>query len=255
MANCREIESSLTAYADGECPAAECSAVEAHLERCPSCRARVSSERATHEILRSRCGDLRGCAPEGLRQRCAAQRRLAARRSLLTSRPWVSFSVAATLVVAVGLFVLFGVGTPVETYAAQLAADHIKCFQFPPSTLIGGVEGLGREWQTANGWPLRIAGPSETQTLQLVGLRRCGSSRGRVAHIMYRWRGQPLSVFILNDELERTASRQPHAHHAIEKLGEQEVIWSERGRTYAVVARASADDLERMAHYLRPNLE
>jgi anti-sigma factor RsiW len=258
MANCQDIESSLAAYVDGECAALERTGVEAHLDVCPSCRARVASERATHELLRARCRDLRGCAPQALRERCAAQRLLAAGRAgILGRRPWVPLSLVATLMLATGVLFLFGWGSSVETYAAQLALDHIKCFQFPPTAVAGDVEAIGREWQAAHGWPLRVPPPSAPQHLELVGVRRCGSSEGRVAHVLYRWRGQPLSLYVLNDRVAHVAdsSHDSTAHDAVRKLGEQEIIWSQKGWTYAVVARAPLADLQQVALYVRRRIE
>jgi anti-sigma factor RsiW len=256
--NCGDIEPSLAAYVDGECPAPERSGVEAHLALCPSCRAKVATERASHELLRARCRDLRGCAPAALRQRCAAQRALVAgRRGVLKRQPWLQLSLAATLVLAIGVFLLFGLGSSVDTYAAQLALDHLKCFQFPPTAASGDIAAIGREWQVANGWPLRVAAASESEHLELLGIRRCGSSHGSVAHVLYRWRGQPLSLYVLNARVEHVADGEhdPIAHDAVKKLGEQEIIWSDKGRTYAVVARAPLNDLHQVALYVRRRIE
>jgi anti-sigma factor (TIGR02949 family) len=262
MADCREVESGLTAYVDGECAGSDRETIEAHLQACPSCRARVASERAAHELLRAKCQDLRGCAPEALRRRCSAQRtaalaRKARKKTFGGRRTWVPLSLAATLVVATGVFLLFGWGSSVETYAAQLAVDHLKCFQTVQSTTVDDAATLGQKWQASHGWPLRIAEASEPERLQLVGVRRCGSTKGRVAHIMYRWRGEPLSVYVLNDRIEAAAdaSEDPDAHDAVSRLGEQEIIWSNKGRTYAVVARAPLADLERVARYVRRRIE
>jgi anti-sigma factor RsiW len=257
--NCDRVEASLSAYVDGECAAADRLVVEAHLQACPRCRARAVGVRTTRELLRARCRDLRGCAPEALRQRCAAQRALVSSRAgLLGRRPWVPLSLAASAVFATAVFVLFGWGSSVETYAAQLALDHIKCFQFPPDAAQPDPDVLGGQWFAVNGWPLKVAAASRPDDLELVGLRRCGSTRGRVAHVLYRWHGQPLSVFVLNgraDEANGRSELAEHDHEAVRKLGEQEIIWSERGRTYAVVARARLDDLQRVAAYVRQRIE
>src|SRR6187549_3627090 len=72
-------------------------------------------------------------------------------------------------------------------YAAQLAADHLKCFQFPPDAAAPpDVTLLGKTWQATAGWALKIAASTPTEQLQLLGVRRCGSSRGRVAHVFYK---------------------------------------------------------------------
>jgi anti-sigma factor RsiW len=258
MLNCRDLESNLTAYVDGECGAADRSQIEAHLSACPRCRALAARERTAHELLHARCADLRGCAPDALRQRCAAQRAFARHaRPPLLRRSWVRMSLAASLVLASGVFLLFGWGSSVETYAAQLAADHVKCFQFPPDPAGGDAATMARDWLAANGWPMRLAADSPPDQLELVGVRRCGSTRGRVAHILYKWRGEPLSVYVLNDRLdERTdASQLEHAHHSVRKFGEQELIWSEDGRTYAVVARAPEHELQQVVHFVRQRIE
>jgi anti-sigma factor RsiW len=255
---CREIEQTLTAYVDGECAGVERSSVEAHLAECPRCKARVTKEQAAHDLVRSRCSDLRGCAPAALRDRCAAQRSAVAGHARVAARrTWLRLSVAASVVLAAGVFLLFGLGSSVETYAAQLAADHIKCFQFPPDAASADIDALGRDWQAANGWPLRLAPSSAPDQLQLVGIRRCGSTRGRVAHILYRWRGEPLSVYVLNDRVEHAvdASLGADAHNAVRKLGEQEIIWSAKGRTYAVVARAPVEELRQVALYVQRRIE
>jgi anti-sigma factor RsiW len=253
MGNCREIEPHLTAYVDGETGHADRSRVEAHLQRCPPCRSRVATERATHELLASHREELRGCASETLRHRCAAQRAFAAGRAgLLGSRVLVPLSLAATAVLAFGLFLLFGWGSSVDTYAAQLADDHVQCFQVPPKAELVDAGSLARAWQEANGWRLVLTS-SESEELKLLGLRRCGSARGYVAHVMYRWRGEPLSLYVLNGAVNdiADASRDIAAHDTVVTRGEQAVMWTNKGRTYAVVARGRQEDVERVAAYFR----
>jgi hypothetical protein len=74
-----------------------------------------------------------------------------------------------------------------------------------------------------------------------------------VAHLLYRWRGQPLSVYVLNRRLEDAHG--PDTHDSITKLGEHVIIWSDRGRTYAVVAQRSLPELEQIAGYVRRTVE
>ena len=250
---CRDVEPQLTAYADGECVAEALGHVEAHLHRCPACRQRLAAERAAHELLHARCRDLRGSAPPGLRERCAAQRHaVAARRSAV--RSLVPLSIAASIVMLAGLVFLFGWGSAVETYAAQLAVDHLKCFQFAPEAGPADLAGMGRDWQRTSGWPLRIPASSDADGLQLLGIRRCGSTSGRVAHILYRWRGEPLSVYVLNHRVDDLADGSA-TPSVVKKLGEQEVIWADQGRTYAVVAHASMQDLQQVVQYVRRRIE
>ena len=192
MANCREIEAKLAEYVDGHQAEAERAAVERHLQSCPPCRTRAAGERAAHDLVCARRDTLRAPAPGHLRERCAAQRQAARPPAAVLARtPWVRFSLAASVLLAAGLFVLFGWGSSVETYAAQLSADHLKCFQYPPeATSAPDVTLLGRTWQTQSGWGLKVASSSTMEGLTLLGIRKCGSSRGRVAHIFYRWHGE-----------------------------------------------------------------
>ena len=257
MANCRDIEPQLTAYVDDEVDAAGRGSVEAHLERCPPCRRHVDRERATHELLASHRAELRGHAPAALRSRCAAQCAFRAGRPRVLGRDMmVPLSLAATVVLALGLFAFFGWGSSVDTYAAQLADDHVKCFQSPPAST-ADVAWLARAWQEANGWPLVIPPDAEAEKLTLLGVRRCGSSRGSVAHLMYRWKGEPLSAYVLNGSVEDVADASRHLgdHEVVATVGEQTVLWTSRGRTYAVVSRGPQRDVERVAAYLRTVIE
>ena len=255
MANCREIEEKLAEYIDGEQAAAERAAVDAHLETCPPCRSRAVGERAAHDLICARRNTLRATAPNHLRERCAAQRRVVnAPAAVIARQPWVRFSLAASLVLAGALFFLFGWGSSVETYAAQLSADHLKCFQYPPDAMPApDVTMLGRMWQANNGWGLKVAGSSAVEGLTLLGIRRCGSSRGRVAHILYKWHGQALSVYVLNHQFDHSPTA---AHdHDVTKLGEHAIVWADHDRTYAVIADRRLPDLQRVATYVRRSIE
>jgi anti-sigma factor RsiW len=258
MADCREIEANLAAYVDGESCAIDRAALESHLNACPPCRRRAVAERAAHQLVCARREHLRGCAPSHLKGRCAAQRAaLHARRGLFSPRRWVPVSLAASVLLAAGLLFVFAWGSSVETYAAQLALDHVKCFQFPPDGSSSDDVLMGRTWQKANGWSLKVAAASAAEQLQLLGIRRCGSTKGRVAHIFYRWRDRPLSVYVLNgrvDESEQVGRDQEHAH-SVARFGENAVIWTDHGRTYAVVARAPAPELQQVASYFRRRVE
>jgi anti-sigma factor RsiW len=254
MANCREIEAKLAEYVDGQQAEDERAAVESHLQACPPCRTRAAGERAAHDLVCARRDTLRATAPGRLRERCAAQRQVARPPAAVLARsPWVRFSVAASVLLAGGLFVLFGWGSSVETYAAQLSADHLKCFQSPPeATSAPDITLLGKTWQTQSGWGLKVA-PSTMEGLTLLGIRKCGSTRGRVAHILYRWHGAPLSVYVLNHRFDHSATA---AHdHDVTRLGEHAIVWAEHDRTYAVVADQQLPDLQRVATYVRRSIE
>jgi anti-sigma factor RsiW len=112
---------------------------------------------------------------------------------------------------------------------------------------------IGRNWQQSSGWPLKVAASSAPDQLQLLGVRRCGSSRGRVAHILYHWRGEPLSVYVLNGKID--VAQHAGGDHDVIRLGEHAIVWADHGRTYAVVASQHLPELRRVAVYVRRGTE
>jgi anti-sigma factor RsiW len=249
---CREIEALFAPYVDEEAAASDRATVDAHLNACGPCRDRIANERVAREVLRARRSGLRPCASDALRTRCAAQRIAPAiRAGIVTRRGWVPLSLAAALLLAVG-GTLFLAGNTVEVLAAQLAVDHVKCFQFPPDRAAVDPLAESRKWEAGYGWPLKVPASAQSEQLELLGVRRCLSTEGRVAHLMYRWRGQPLSVFVLNSRLKGSEDAQGALVEAsLEKMGEHAIIWSRAGRTYAVVARDSSPGLQAVARYVR----
>ena len=253
MSKCQDLDPLFAAYADGEVAANDRASVEAHLERCPPCRERVAEQRTVRAVLTARRPTLRACASPYLRARCAAYGRSAARRPFSfglfgAARRWVPLSLAATLVLAVAGAFLFGLNDKVNALTAQLTLDHVTCFQFAPERLgHADASAASREWMAKQGWPIQIPASSVSAELELLGIRRCSMSSGRVAHVMYKWRGKPLSVFVVPRTIRRM--RQEIA----EKFGHDAVMWTEGDRTYVVLARARPADLVPVVGYVRAN--
>jgi hypothetical protein len=159
---------------------------------------------------------------------------------------------AATLLLAIAGVFLYGLQGGTEALAAQLAMDHVKCFEFAPQpSVLPDARALGREWSTMRGWTIKIPQSAPIEDLELLGMRRCISTEGFTAHVMYRWHGQPLSVYVLN----RAHPRVGTTPHLVERLGQEAIMWSKGGRTYAVVARGRPTDLEQVARYVRTEAE
>ena len=254
MSTCQDLDPLFAPYADGQAAPAECASVEAHLERCPPCRERVAEQRTVRAALVACRPALRPCASEPLRARCAGHARATAGafpfiRSA-AARRWVPLSLAATLVLAVAGAFLFGLNNKVEALAAQLTLDHLTCFQFAPQRLGHADASLAsREWMEAQGWPIQIPPTSARERLELLGVRRCAMSSGRVAHVMYKWRGEPLSVFVV----PRTIRPMQAQEEMVEKFGHEAVMWTDRDRTYVILARARPADLAPVVGYVRAN--
>ena len=89
------------------------------------------------------------------------------------------------------------------------------------------------------------------EQLELLGIRRCLSTEGLTAHLMYKWRGQPLSVYVLNSKHPRVGP----VPQLVERLGQEEIIWSKGDRTYAIVTRGHPSDIEHVALYVQRSAE
>jgi anti-sigma factor RsiW len=245
--SCGELDEQLAPFVDGEEPAAGRAAVAAHLAKCPPCRQHADAERQARDLIHAQRQVLSVRAPGALRDRCAAAARSApaAGMSHFLWR-WAPLSLAATLVLAVAGVFVFGLNNRVEALAASLTADHVKCFsvgEVDPATDAGAA---GRKWQHDYGWPVAIPPTAASEQLQLVDVRRCFSTDGRTAHVMYRWHGQPVSLYVLPQDTGGA--------RVVRKLGHQTVIWCANQRTYAVVADAQpAPDFTRVVEYLKAN--
>jgi hypothetical protein len=169
-----------------------------------------------------------------------------------TRRAWIPLSMAATILLAVAGVFFYGLRGGGEALAAQLVVDHVKCFEFAPEpTLLPDAQALAREWLTTRGWNLKVPAAQSSEQLQLLGVRRCISSDGTTAHVMYKWRGEPLSVYVVNHE-DKHFTASPRL---VERFGQEAVVWCARGRTYAVVARGRPTDVEHVAEYVRLSAE
>jgi anti-sigma factor RsiW len=242
--SCRDLDEHFAPYVDGEQTPAARRLVDTHLAACPPCRDRAAAERSARDLLVEHRDRLRAAAPPGLHARCIALRSAAAGRSAVSRvRRWVPLSLAATLVLAVAGVFLFGLNNRVEALAASLALDHTKCFKVEGTATRVDAPAAERRWQEAQGWPIVVPPTEAAQQLKLVDVRRCFTTDGRSAHMMYTWRGAPLSLYVLPDDIGRD--------RVIEKMGHEAVIWCANRRTYAVVVAGHPRDLTPIVDYMK----
>jgi anti-sigma factor RsiW len=254
MSKCRELDPLFAPYADGGVKPDERVSVESHLDRCPPCRERVAEQRTVRAAFTACRPSLRTDASSALRARCAAHARRIDRApspfSRVLRRPWVPLSVAATLIIAVAGAFILGINDRVEALAAQLAIDHVTCFQLAPERLQHtDAATAAHEWIQKQGWAIEVPASSATAGLELLGVRRCTMSGGRVAHVMYMWHGHPLSIFVV----PHTIRGIPDQQEVVEKFGHEAVIWSGSDRTYVLLARARPAELQTVIGYARAN--
>jgi len=251
----------VTPYVDGELGAAERQLVDEHLRRCPPCRSRVAAEQVVHELMQERkpafCRDH---APAILRSHCAAAARLRVAAAPGANHPapratrvgwtgWLApIGAAASLVIIVGgAFLYQATARSSHLLAAELAADHMKCFAL--NAVLGthqSPETVQSSMASSFGWNMRLPLGPEREGLELVGSRPCLYGEGRIAHIMYRHNGQPLSLFML--------PRTERPEQFIETLGHECAIWSSADRTFVLVSRENRADVERLAEYVHASM-
>jgi anti-sigma factor RsiW len=253
MSKCQDLDPLFAPYADGETAPADRASVEAHLERCPPCRQRVSEQRTVRAALAACRPTLRQAAPDSLRARCAGHARASAPSPSARAgavRRWAPLSLAATLLLAVAGAFFFGLNNKVDALAAQLTLDHVTCFQLAPQRLAHtDAATAAREWIARQGWAIQVPASSTREGLELLGIRRCATDRGGVAHVMYKWHGEPLSVFVVPRPIQRMRDQQ----EMVEKFGHEAVMWTDGERTYVILARARPAELAPIVGYVRAN--
>ena len=280
MHNCQSLEPLVTPFVDGELPDADRLAVEAHLRMCPPCHSRVAAERAVHDLLHTRRSWLcKAEAPDTLHACCAAfahrdaanQNPNAERRTpnpeLRTLSPeprtanperrpnpalwpprFAPFALAASLVAIVGgAFVYQATDKSARVLAAELVADHAKCFALNGALGTRQLAATVEQSMAASfDWRMHLPENPARAGLELVGARPCLYGEGRVAHIMYRHDGHPVSLFMLPDTAR--------AQQLVDVLGHEAAIWCEKNRTFVLVAREPRADVERMASFVQASL-
>lgn len=244
--NCRDVKARLTPFVDDEMAAPEAAEVTAHITACPECRRLAHLERMGRHALQN-------CAPRLIAQmQASAALRASVRRGVPPRRAvrvrWVAASAIATVIVAVGLVAVAGVIRPIPVFAAQATLDHLKCLRLGPSASSSNAPELEREWRDWQGWDLHVPTGQQGAGLRLLGYRRCVVTEGRMAHLLYERRGQIVSLFVLPGG--------PDVGHAeLEILGQDAVLWTSHGLTYALVGRGDRAEMAAAASSLEHELE
>lgn len=275
MSECAAVDRLVTPYLDGELQAGDCQVIERHLGACPPCRSRVGAERVARDLVRAQQPRLcRAAAPAALRARCTALARggrVAPGRSATRSsapwrwaRPWLVATqgtgrplvarlgplvVAASLIVLVGgAFVYRVTASSTRVVAAELTADHVKCFAMNAVLRTHQSPGAVESSLAAGfNWDVHLPEDAADEGLELVGARPCLYGEGKVAHVMYRHHGKPVSLFML--------PRTTRADQLVRVFGHEAVVWSADDRTFVLISRESHSEVARMAAFVRAALQ
>ena len=285
MPDCKKLDPLVTPYVDGELESANRAEVDAHLRVCPPCHARVVVEQSVRDLLSRRKHTFKEArASASLRRRCEAvgadlppsrlwrfgePRRssgdyrasvggkvrtttedvVQAFRPALWRTHTKPLALAASLVLVVSAAFLYALtDRSNRVMAAELVADHMKCFGLnhllnmqQEASLVEGA------MSTGFGWRVQLPERPQRLGLELVGARPCLYAEGRVAHIMYRHNGHPVSVFMLPNTV-RTSE-------VVDVMGHEAAIWPSAGRTFVLVAREPRAEVERMAAFVHAALK
>ena len=240
--NCRRICDLLAQYADGTLTDAQRAEVKRHLDACPPCRAISVKECGARMLLRACAKRLQvehlheTPVPPGLRTRCQALS--AASHATRSWFGWLLPIAITGLLVAVAGSLLSVLTLHSDTLlAAQLTADHVKCFG-----LFGPKDGQTLDAAQAQQMlaarfgldvhvPPSTPGSGADAGVQLVNARRCLYADGRVPHLMYESGGQDVSLFILEGQNRAPAEFNAFGYHTR--------IWSRGGNTFVLVTPGS----------------
>jgi len=280
---CLAIDPLVTPYVDGHLESGDRRTVDEHLQRCAPCASRVAAERAVRDLIHERRATLaRSCAPDALHGRCAELARLnddarptsradvfgAARRLQPTEgarghqpggaargfsqASWrtrlAPLALAASLTLLVGAAFLYQLTeSSSRVLAAELAADHVKCFALnsmlhthdsPTAVESAMVSGFG--------WRMQLPDTGSVAGLELVGSRPCLYGEGKIAHIMYRHNGEPVSLFML--------PRRVRTQEVVDVLGHEAAIWCAGDRTFVLLARKPRQEVDRLVAAVQASL-
>jgi hypothetical protein len=216
-ADCRQIEALLPPFVDGDAVEHDAARVRAHLERCGVCRGACEAQRAIRQLLRGRRDALCAAAPEGLD---FGVRSLAGGRSsrsgLSVTGRLSALAAAAALVLALASALVWGTGRSSVLLATQLTLDHIKCFMIDGDDHGGHTSAAEAEVRMREqyGLTVRVPETSARDDVSLVAVRRCLSAEGVLAHVLYRYRGEPVSLFIVPGRDTAAADVDAFGRHA-----------------------------------------
>jgi anti-sigma factor RsiW len=249
MSECRRTIERLAQWADESLSPIDRAEVDRHLAACPPCRVAAEAERGGRQVLKACAARLRSePLPPGLQTRCEA---LARECRIRRARGgWIRALAPITIVAILLVFTastLFSLATRRSDalLAAQLTADHMKCFKVFDSPEAPAVEAGAAERQLADsyGWNVRVP-PSVPQSgVQLVGARRCLYADGSIPHVMYHVNGEHVSLYMLEGVTRPPAE--------VTMLGHRSQIWSHGTTTYVLVSSASAGNLAAIANYMK----
>jgi anti-sigma factor RsiW len=103
------------------------------------------------------------------------------------------------------------------------------------------------------GWQMHMPETTGAPGLELVGARPCLYAKGRVAHLMYRHNGHPVSVFMIPNMARPGVPG--IKDEVVDVMGHEATVWSSGGRTFVVVAREPEADVAQIVSFVQASLK
>jgi anti-sigma factor RsiW len=249
MNSCRDTLDQLPAYVDDTVTPESRAAIARHLSLCPECRREESAQRNGATVLRQRASMLKAVpVPPGLHTRCRAA--MLSQPSPSSARRWIGVLVPtalATVLILATAFALFKVATERSNtvLAAELTADHFKCFRLFASGTSQAADPARIEamLRAKYGFAVHVPPSSDAEGLRLDGARKCTYADGPIPHVMYQAHGQNISLFIL-EGVSRPAGD-------VTTFGHRARIWTRGRNTYVLVSSAAAGTLTDVVGYVQ----
>ena len=222
----------LHAYADGELDAAECQAVEAHLETCAECRAELASIRELKTALHAL--DFSQLAPEGLAAGIQARVARARDRTL-----WMGAGGGLLAACLAGALFLLAGPSPVD--------DAVRHHRTATLAMVSGERGEVKPWLASR---LGFAPPvlEKAADCTLLGARTDRLAHKQASAVTYSCEGHRVDFYAVADRAPDAPLTLPHVVAA----RDAHVVTWQRGRlTCYAVSDAPAPRLLALASYIQ----
>jgi anti-sigma factor RsiW len=252
MSDCQRTIDRLAPYVDRLLPPDERAEVDRHLTACAPCRQMAEREQGGQTVVRHESARLRDePLPPGLRTRCealarehTASRSRAARTLLPNWRSTLVPTVLGAIFLVFFASALLSIATRRSdaVLAAQLTADHSKCFLMSSSDSSADARDVERMLAERFGWNIHVPPSSPADGVELIGARRCLYADGLIPHVMYRVNGHDLSLYVLNGVTRKATD--------LVTLGHRSQIWTRNAKTYVLVSSAMIDGLPDATRYM-----
>jgi anti-sigma factor RsiW len=243
-----EFTSRLDLYLDGELPASEMKAVDAHLRGCPSCAADVLGRVQMKRALQS-AGKRYHASPE---LRARIQRQIAPRARASVGRLWLS-AAAVIAVLLVATLVVNYVGQ--QRLRREQALSEIVDLHVAALASTNPVDVPSSDRHTVKPWfQGKIAftfnlPELENSEFTLLGGRVAYLHQTPGAELIYHIRKHNISVFIFPEQAISPAWRM--GSRTTRHLYFNLQTWSEAGLRYILISDTTAQDVAKLADMLK----